>query len=150
MKMKIHEDAIRYTVRRHGSEFVEEEETIVFPCPECLSTDVREATDEDDTMSDFICNSCGCGYDACNHKKPTKAGERLSLFIKIMIGIFVAIAIILIIVGLAWLVYEKSKLGAPLPDKYVAISLAISIGGPTACMVIVSWLHYMNNIIWEG
>ena len=149
--MKIHEDAIRYTVRRHGSEFVEEvEETIVFPCPECLSTDVREATDEDDTMSDFICNSCGCGYDACNHKKPTKAGERLSLFIKIAIGIFVVITIILIIGGLVWLEYEKNKLGAPLPDKYLAISLAISIGGPILCMLIIGWLQHINNIIWEG
>lgn len=146
--MKIHEDAIRYTVRRHGSEFVEEvEETIVFPCPECLSTDVREATDEDDTMSDYICNSCGCGYDACNYKKPTKAGENLSLFIKILIGIFIGIAIILIIVGLVWLAYEKNKLGAPLPDKYVGISLAISIGGPIVCMIVICLLNEINNKI---
>lgn len=147
--MKLREETIDYSVIRHGSEYVEEiEPSQVFPCPECLSTDVREIGDDDDTCADFICNSCGCGFDACNYYKRTKAGNALSLFLKILIGMFVGVALILLFGGLIWLAYERRKFGEePLPNEYTGIAITISVAGPMVCMFIIMLLSTIDDKI---
>lgn len=128
--MKFREPSVSYTVRYHGKEYVEAiEEEPVYPCPECMSVNVRDANDDDDTSADYICNECGCKFDACRVAELTRSGHIAKNICCILAAIFAIFAAVCLIGGIVLAEYVRSKNGGDLPSPYNHISFAISIGG---------------------
>lgn len=120
-----------YTVRRHGSEHVEEiEEEMIFPCPECQSTNIRDANDDDDTSADYICCDCGCGFDAYMKSELTRSGEIAEKICLVLMMTFLILAVACCIAGVVFLDIKKKQFGEEtLPIMYRNIAFGISVGG---------------------
>lgn len=120
-----------YTVRRHGSEYIEDvTEEPVFPCPECQSTNIRDTNDDDDTSADYICCDCGCGFDAHMKSELTRSGEIAEKICLVLVVTFFILAIACAIAGVIFLDIKKKQFGEEtLPIMYRHIACAISIGG---------------------
>lgn len=135
--MKFREPSVSYTVRYHGNEYVEEiEEESVYPCPECMSVNVRDANDDDATFADYICNECGCKFDACKVYELTKSGRIAENVCNILAVMFVIFAASCLIGGSVFLEYMSRKNGGDIPELYSHISFAISIGGSIVCVLL--------------
>lgn len=138
-RMKFREPSISYTVRYHGMEYVEEiEEEPVYPCPECMSVNVRDADFDDDTSAEYICNECGCKFDACKGYELTRSGRIAKDICNILAVIFIILAATCLIGGVVFLEYMRRKNGGDVPDLYRHIASAISIGGVITCGLLTS------------
>ncbi len=137
--MKFRELSISYAVRYHGKEYVEEiEEEPVYPCPECMSTNVRDANDNDGTSADYICNECGCKFDACTGYELTRSGRIAKNICNILAVVFLFLAAACLIGGVVFLEYMRRKNGGDIPDLYRLIAFAISVGGAITCGLLTS------------
>lgn len=136
--MKFREPSVSYTVRYHGKEYVEEiKEEPVFPCPECMSVNVRDANNNDHTAADYICNECGCKFDACSGYELTRSGRIAENVCNILAVIFVILAAVCLIGGVLFAVYAARNNGG-LTHPYDYIALAISIGGTIICALLAN------------
>ena len=147
--MKFREPSVSCTVRYHGNEYVEKiEEEPFYPCPECMSVNVRY-TDvlDDDTSADYICNECGCKFDARTEYKLTRSGRIAENVCCILVAIFAIFAAVCLIGGIVFAEYVRSKNGGDLPSPYNHISFAIGIGGFIACVLLASLLSKLNDKI---
>lgn len=137
--MKFREPSVSYTVRYHGNEYVEKiEEEPVYPCPECMSVNVRDANDNDGTSADYICNECGCKFDACKGYELTMSGRIAKDICNILAVIFLILAVVCLIGGVVFLEYMRRKNGGDIPDLYRFIAFAISVGGTIVCGLLTS------------
>lgn len=128
--MKFREPSVSYTVRYHGKEYVEEiEEEPVYPCPECMSVNVRDADFDDATSADYICNDCGCKFDASKVYELTRSGHIAENVCNILAVIFAIFTVACLIGGIVLAEYVRSKNGGELPAPYNHITFAIGIGG---------------------
>lgn len=120
-----------YTVRRHGSEYIEEiEEEPVFPCPECQSTNIRDTNDDDDASADYICCDCGCGFDAYMKSELTKSGKIAEKVCLVLMTTFLVLAVACAVAGIVFLDIKKKQFGEEtLPIMYRNIAFGISAGG---------------------
>lgn len=136
--MKLREPSVSYTVRYHGNEYMEKiEEEPVYPCPECMSVNVRDTNDDDGTSADYICNECGCKFDARTVDELTKSGRIVEGVCSILAVIFLILAAACHIGGVVFLEYMRRKNGGDIPD-YRFIAIAISVGGTTVCGLLTS------------
>jgi predicted RNA-binding Zn-ribbon protein involved in translation (DUF1610 family) len=137
--MKFREPSVSYTVRYHGNEYMEEiEEEPVYPCPECMPVNIRDANNDDATSADYVCNECGCKFDACKGYELTRSGRIAESLCNILAAIFGIFAVICLIGGAVFAEYMSYKNSGDLPDRYVYISLAISVGGGMICVLLSS------------
>lgn len=146
--MKFREPSVSYTVRYHGKEYVEKiEEEPVYPCPECMSVNVRDANDDDDTSAAYICNECGCKFDACMGYELTKSGHIAENVCNILAVVFTIFAAACVIGGVAFAVCMDHKNGGDLPHPYDYISCAISVGGLIVCVLLASLFAKLYDTI---
>lgn len=146
--MKFREPSVSYTVQCHGNEYVEDiEEEPVYPCPECMSVNVRDANTYDSTSANYVCNECGCKFDACKGYELTRSGRIAEKVCNILAAIFCICAVICLIGGAVFAKHMRDKNGGDLPDLYIYISLAIGIGGSMICVLLAILFTRLYNKI---
>ena len=145
--MKLREDVVKSQVRYHGTHYVEPDELICKVCPECQSTDVREANKDDDTGADWVCKDCGCKFDQWMSSERTKAGETISKVIITIIVILLGVCLISLIGGVVLLDYYKTKYDGVLPGSLSGECLFISLGIPAICVLIIFILSKIDDKI---
>ena len=108
----IHEQKVDYTVTKHGRTYVEYEEVKIYPCPECMSTNIidiekalndpeqRDFEYDGDGEAQYICNECGCEFDVTDGIVLTKTGKRLESFFDAASGVCIILAAIAFFAGL--------------------------------------------------
>ena len=58
-EMKLRKDCTRYSVDKHGKDYVDPE-AMVLLCPECQSLNVRKHEVGEEFLGNYICQDCGC------------------------------------------------------------------------------------------
>ena len=146
--MKLREEVMEYHVRYHGTEYEDPDCPNPGICPECQSSDVREATDADDTGADWVCNACGCKFDSHIASKRTKLGIALSKVIMGVIVILIIAIVVCLFAGMIWFEYKKRELGEEsIPDSVRLKAMAISVGGPIVCVLLIMLMSGIENKI---
>lgn len=135
--MKLRESVQRYSVGKHGSEYVDYSGPAMI-CPECQGTNVREVTVEDGSRSgDYLCNDCGCEFDTWIGGDLTKAGKIVSNILKALCVIFILLAILCLIGGLAYSMHLDSIYpDGSCPKSLEIKAIVITLVGPIVCAVI--------------
>lgn len=147
--MKLREEVMEYQVRYHGTEYEDPYKPIAGICPECQSQDIRESTDYDGTLADWVCNACGCKFDSHITWKRTKLGNAISKVITGMIVVLIIGMVVCIFAGLIWFNHKAQAFGGKeaVPDVIRLKAMAISIGGPIVCGILCSIMTRIDDKI---
>lgn len=148
--MKLREEVMEYQVRYHGTEYEDPYKPIAGICPECQSQDIRESTDDDGTLADWVCNACGCKFDSHVTWKRTKLGNVIHTLIQCMIALLFVAMVVCMIGGMVWFAYKKREFGVDaddMPGIYQVKAMAITIVGPLVCGFLIGIMCKIENRI---
>lgn len=115
--MSIREEKLEYEVAKHGSTYVEPEKIVVYPCPECCSTNCVNIEEElnrnpefcyeGDGDATYLCKDCGCEFYACISNRLTERGEKLESFFNIATCVFAMLCLAAFLGGLFVLLFTE-------------------------------------------
>lgn len=127
--MKLRKDCTRYSVGKHGKDYVDPE-AMVLLCPECQSLNVRKHEVGEECSGVYLCLDCGCEFDQWKGSERTELGEAVSKFLTIQMVLCCVAGVASLIGGLIYAGYLNHAYPEGVPDSLELKAVLIGILGP--------------------
>ena len=105
--MKLREECTRYSVGKHGKDYVDPE-ALVPLCPDCQSLNVRKYEVGEECSGDYLCQDCGCEFDQWKGSERTELGDVVYKILTVLTVLSIVVAIVSLIGGVIYALYLDS------------------------------------------
>lgn len=144
--MKLREEHVDYEVFQHGKEYQKPAEP-VFLCPECYSDDVRRTNSKDCSCAEYICNECGCTFNACKGFERTTAGNVLRDILLLAMILLLIGAVVSFVAGLFLADQYHDDDGCLTKAKDILLCLGVTLGIPVTLCALSGFLSGVRDKI---
>lgn len=138
--MKLREKVLRYSVGKHGKDYVDPTVLVPVLCPDCQSLNIHKHEEGEECFGVYVCRDCGCEFDQWIGSERTKAGKVINKLLTVLCVMFVIGVVCSLFAGLIYSEYLDRVVypDGSCPDALKLRTIGISVLGPIIGMVMAA------------